>query len=57
MVDSKIVAELKISKYAFLKKGVEDMESSTHEHQIFILVRAFSKGLLQYLSNLAKDFH
>ena len=57
MVESKIVAELKISKFAFLKKRVEDMEQAHKNTRIFILVRAFSKGLLQYLSQSAKDFH
>ena len=57
MVESKIVAEFEISKFAFLKKGVEEKEQSHKNTRIFILVRAFFKGLLQYLSNLAKDFH
>ena len=57
MVELKIVAEFEISKFAFLKKGVEEKEQSHKNTSIFILVRAFSKGLLQYLSNLAKDFH
>ena len=57
MVESKIIAELKISKFAFLKKGVEDMEQAHKNTRIFILVRTLSQGLLQYLSNLSKDFH
>ena len=57
MVESKIVAEFKISNFAFLKKGVEDKEQSHKNTRIFILVSALSQGLLQYLSNLSKDFH
>ena len=57
MVEFKIIAELKISKFAFLNKGVEEKEQSHKNTSIFILVRAFSKGLLQYPRNLAKDFH
>ena len=45
-------------EFLFLqKKGVEEKDQSHKNTSIFILVRAFSKGLLQYLSNLAKDFH
>ena len=50
-------AELKKLSMKNAKKEVEGNEPITHVHSIFILVRAFFQGLLQYLSQPTKDFH
>ena len=51
-------AELKIFVDEERQEGGRKQGEQSHMNTwIFILVRAFSKGLLQYLSQPAKDFH
>jgi len=49
-IETAFDAEIKILPMKIFKKEVEEKEPITCDTMIFILVRAFSKGLLQYLS-------